>query len=187
MEAASLGAASMLVSAAMATEKAIFGAGCFWGVEARFAALPGVLDTAAGYAGGHAEAPTYDQVCSGRTGHAEVVEVTYNPVKISYSDLLDAFFAMHNPAQPYRAAVGLRVRSARSDPEDTRDAKWDQYRSVIFTHTTVQAREADERVALLSSSGKYPTGVATEVSPAPPFWRAEERHQQYFAKRNIQA
>ena len=154
-------------------EKATFGAGCFWGVEARFAALPGVIDTAAGYAGGSAEQPTYEQVCSGRTGHAEVVEVTYNPAKISYAALLDAFFAMHNPAQPYR-------RPAQDAP------KREQYRSVIFTHSEEQAAEAHARIAALIASGTFPDGIATEVLPAPTFWRAEERHQQYFLKRNIE-
>ena len=158
----------------MPTEKAIFGAGCFWGVEARFAALPGVFDTAAGYAGGDAPNPTYDQVCTGATGHAEVVEVTYNPEKIGYSQLLDAFFAMHNPAQPYLRAIEPGAKSR------------DQYRSVIFTNTPVQANEAQARIAALASSGKYPNGLVTEVFPAPTFWRAEAHHQQYFAKRNVQ-
>ena len=155
----------------MQTETAIFGAGCFWGVEARFAALSGVLDTAVGYAGGEAETPTYDQVCGGSTGHVEVVQVTYSPARITYSQLLDAFFTMHNPAQPY-LKTGANSR--------------DQYRSVIFTSTSEQLREAQERIAALAASGDYPKGLATEVLPAALFWRAEDRHQQYFAKRNIQ-
>lgn len=157
----------------MANEKAIFGAGCFWGVEARFAALPGVLDTVAGYAGGDLANPSYEQVCIGRTGHAEVVEVTYNPAKVLYTELLDAFFAMHNPAQPYRHA-GRPGAPGR-----------EQYRSVIFTGTAEQERAACERVAALNASGKYPNGVATEVLPAATFLPAEEHHQQYFAKRNL--
>jgi peptide-methionine (S)-S-oxide reductase len=158
----------------MTYEKALFGAGCFWGVEARFAALPGVVDTAAGYAGGTTERPSYEQVCSGSSGHAEVVEVTYNPAKISYTELLDAFFAMHNPEQPYR-------RAARQE-----DSPREQYRSVLFTTSEEQAHEATARLAALNASGKYKCGVATEVLPASAFWRAEEKHQQYFAKRNIQ-
>ena len=158
----------------MDNERAIFGAGCFWGVEARFAALLGVLDTVAGYAGGDLANPSYEQVCTGRTGHAEVVEVTYNPAKVLYTELLDAFFAMHNPAQFYRhpGSAGAPAR--------------EQYRSVIFTGTAEQERAACERVASLNASGKYPNGVATEVLPAATFFPAEEHHQQYFAKRNLQ-
>jgi len=158
----------------MPYRKAMFGAGCFWGVEARFAALPGVMDTAAGYAGGDVAHPSYEQVCGGHTGHAEVVEVSYNPAKIRYGELLDAYFRMHNPAQPYLAA-GKPGSSGRQ-----------QYRSVIFAVDEEQEREARERVAELNAAGKYPNGLATEVLPAPAFWRAEERHQQYFQKRNVQ-
>ena len=163
----------------MAVEKATFGAGCFWGVEARFAALPGVLDTAAGYAGGDKPKPTYDQVCEGATGHAEVVEVSINPERISYRALLAAFFAMHNPAQPYRKGASAGTTAG---PQ-----KWNQYRSVLFTHTDEQARAAREYMTALEGSAKYPAGFMTEVLPAPQFWRAEEHHQQYYAKRNITA
>lgn len=154
----------------MKLEKATFGAGCFWGVEARFVELPGVLDTAAGYAGGELERPSYEDVCAGNSGHAEVVEVTFRLDRLTYGQLLDAFFAMHNPTQPYLKA-GTPDRS--------------QYRSLVLTHTPEQQAEAEARIAELNASGKYPGPIATQVMPAGAFWRAEEHHQRYLEKRNL--
>lgn len=162
----------------MNSAKATFGAGCFWAVEARFAALPGVLDTEAGYAGGTLAEPTYQDVCTGRSGHAEAVRVTYNPERISYEQLLDAFFAMHNPTQPY---LGTQPTSA-----GVAACARSQYRSVIFTHTDEQRRAALERIAQLNASGRWAQPVVTQVEPAETFWRAEDYHQRYMERRNLQ-
>lgn len=148
-------------------EKATFGAGCFWGVEARFRALDGVVDAAVGYMGGDVERPTYEQVCTDQTGHAEVVEVQFDPATIDYETLVREFFALHDPTQVNRQG-----------PDVGR-----QYRSVVFIHNDEQ-RETAERVrAELNSSGRYSRPIATEVEPAATFWRAEEYHQQYLAKK----
>lgn len=155
----------------MATEKATFGAGCFWGVEARFSELTGVLDTATGYEGGTTEYPSYKDVCTDRTGHAEVVEVSFNPARISYDNLLDAFFSLHDPTEVNRQGPDLGT----------------QYRSVIFAHTEAQRAEAQEKIAELNASGVFRRPVATEVEPAGVFWRAEEYHQRYLEKRNMVA
>ena len=153
----------------MAIEKATFGAGCFWGVEARFAEMPGVLDTAVGYEGGDLEHPTYKEVCTDRTGHAEVVEVTFDPSRISYDTLLDAFFAMHDPTQVNRQG-----------PD------WgSQYRTVIFTHSEEQAKLAEARIAELNATGAYRKPIATRIEPANTFWKAEEYHQRYLEKRGM--
>ncbi len=153
----------------MAIEKATFGAGCFWGVEARFAEMPGVLDTAAGYEGGDLEHPTYKEVCTDRTGHAEVVDVTFDPSRISFDTLLDAFFAMHDPTQVNRQG-----------PD------WgSQYRSVIFTRNEEQMRRAQAKIAELNASGAYRQQIATKVEPATVFWKAEEYHQRYLEKRGM--
>lgn len=152
----------------MSNEKATFGAGCFWGVEEHFSKLHGVLETAVGYAGGSKAEPTYEDVCRGNTGHAESVEISYDPAQISYRELLEEFFAIHNPTQPY-----LEAGSSRRS----------QYRSVIFTHDAEQEREAREMIADLNASGKYSQPIRTEVEPAGTFWRAEEKHQRYIAKR----
>jgi peptide-methionine (S)-S-oxide reductase len=153
----------------VAIEKATFGAGCFWGVEARFAAMPGVLDTAAGYEGGDLEHPTYKEVCTDRTGHAEVVDVTFDPSRLSYDTLLDAFFSMHDPTQVNRQG-----------PD------WgSQYRSVIFTHSDEQANVAKGKIAELNASGAYRQPIATKVEPASTFWKAEEYHQRYLEKRGM--
>jgi peptide-methionine (S)-S-oxide reductase len=145
----------------VATEKATFGAGCFWGVEARFSEMPGVLDTAVGYEGGSLEHPTYKEVCTDRTGHAEVVQVLFDPSRISYESLLDAFFALHDPTQVNRQG-----------PD------WgSQYRTVIFTHSVDQARDARAKIDELNASGAYRTPIATQVVPAETFWKAEEYHQ----------
>jgi methionine-S-sulfoxide reductase len=146
---------------------ATFGAGCFWGVEAAFRRLDGVTQTAVGYAGGTVEHPTYEQVCSHRTGHAEVVEVTYDPERIEYERLLDAFFAEHDPTRRSRL----------------RPAIGDQYRSVIFVHDEAQRAAAEaSRDRLEQGSGRQ---VTTAIEEAPTFWPAEDYHQQYLEKRGL--
>lgn len=153
----------------MAIEKATFGAGCFWGVEARFAEMPGVIDTAVGYEGGDLEHPTYKEVCTDRTGHAEVVEVTFDPSRLPYDTLLDAFFALHDPTQ-----------LNRQGPD------WgSQYRSVIFTHSGEQTQQARAKIDELNASGAYRKQIVTRVEPAATFWRAEEYHQRYLEKRGM--
>jgi len=150
-------------------EKATFGAGCFWGVEARFSELSGVLDTAVGYAGGNLEHPTYKEVCTDRTGHAEVVQVTFDPARISYESLLDTFFVLHDPTQINRQGPDFGS----------------QYRTVIFAHSDEQYRQAREKIAELSASGAYRRPIATQVHPAATFWKAEEYHQRYLEKRGM--
>ncbi|HSN89018.1 MAG TPA: peptide-methionine (S)-S-oxide reductase MsrA [Thermoanaerobaculia bacterium] len=148
-------------------EKATFGAGCFWGVEAAFRRLEGVTSTAVGYAGGTVSNPTYQQVCSDRTGHAEVVQVEYDPERVTYEDLLKVFWEEHDPTQLNRQ--GPDVGS--------------QYRSVIFIHTPEQEAVAKASKESLEASGKHRRPIATTIEPAPEFWRAEEYHQQYLEKR----
>lgn len=148
----------------MKTETATFAAGCFWGVEAAFRQIPGVIDAVSGYTGGHTDRPTYRDVCSDTTGHAEAVEVTYDPDRVSYDTLLDAFWKMHDPTQ--RNRQGPDVGS--------------QYRSAIFTHSDDQARLATASRDRLT--GVLPKPVATEIAPAQTFWRAEDYHQRYFER-----
>ena len=155
----------------MAIEKATFGAGCFWGVETRFGELTGVIDTAVGYEGGALEHPTYKEVCTDRTGHAEVVQVTFDNSRISYETLLDTFFAMHDPTQLNRQGPDFGS----------------QYRSVIFTHSDEQAAQARSRIAELSASGTYRQPIVTQVLPSMTFWKAEEYHQKYLEKRGMVA
>ena len=143
-------------------ERAIFGAGCFWGVEAAFAAVDGVTATAAGYAGGTLEHPTYEDVCSHGTGHAEVVEVTYDPERVSFDELLEVFWAEHNPTR-----------------------RGDQYRSVVFVESEAQLEAARRSRDALQASGRYDDEIVTQIEPAPAFWRAEERHQEYVAKHRV--
>ncbi len=150
----------------MPTEQAMFAAGCFWGVEAAFRLVPGVATTAVGYAGGHAEDPTYEEVCSGRTHHAEVVHLEYDPKQVSYSALLDVFWTIHDPTQVNRQ--GPDVGS--------------QYRSAIFFYTPEQEKAARESKQELETSHKLARPIATEITSAPTFWRAEEYHQRYFEK-----
>lgn len=147
-------------------EKATFGAGCFWGVESFFREVPGVSDAVSGYAGGHIANPNYRQVCSGATNHAEVVEVTFDPAKVSYEKLVDLFFKMHDPTQLNRQGPDHGT----------------QYRTVIFTHSPEQARVAKAKIAELSASGRFRRPIVTTVEDAQPFWRAEEYHQRYFEK-----
>ncbi len=153
----------------MATEKATFGAGCFWGVEARFAEMNGVLDTAVGYEGGALDHPTYKEVCTDRTGHAEVVQVTFDPSRVSYENLLDIFFALHDPTQLNRQGPDWGT----------------QYRSVIFTETDAQVPQANAKIAELNASGTFRKPVVTQVVPAQTFWKAEEYHQKYLEKRGM--
>ena len=147
-------------------EKAMFGAGCFWGVEDFFLQVPGVSDAVSGYAGGTTDDPTYRQVCGGDTYHAEVVEVTFDPARVSYGTLVDLFFRMHNP-----------TTKDRQGPDHGT-----QYRSVIFTHGPEQSRIAAEKKAAVDASAKWKTPVVTQIEPAPTFWKAEESHQRYFQK-----
>jgi peptide-methionine (S)-S-oxide reductase len=147
--------------------KATFGAGCFWGVEEAFRQVPGVTNTAVGYAGGATERPTYEAVCSDTTGHAEVVEVEYDPARVSYEQLLDVFWANHDPTQLNRQGPDVGT----------------QYRSAIFYHTPEQQAAAEAAKAALAATGRFRRPVVTEVTPAGPFWRAEEYHQRYLQKR----
>lgn len=147
-------------------EKALFGAGCFWGVEDFFLQVPGVHEAVSGYAGGTLDNPGYRQVCSGATGHAEVVEVTFDPARVSYARLVDLFFLMHDPTQWNRQ--GPDVGS--------------QYRSVIFTHGPAQAETARLRLEAASASGRWKKPIVTRIEPAPAFWRAEEYHQRYIRR-----
>ena len=146
-------------------QKATFGAGCFWGVEAAFRQLEGVTATAAGYEGGHLENPSYQDVCSHTTGHAEVVEVTYDPDRISYEELLDVFWGKHNPTQLNRQGRDIG----------------DQYRSAIFVHDEEQ-RAAAER-SKQNEQAAYRKPIVTQIEPAPTFYEAEDYHQQYLEKR----
>jgi len=147
-------------------KKATFAAGCFWGMEKVFSKVEGVVSTAAGYAGGAAPGPTYEQVCAGRTGHAEAVEVTYDPSRVSYEELLITFWEWHDPTTLNRQ--GPDVGS--------------QYRSVIFTHGQEQAEAARRSKQLLEEADLYKTPIVTEIVPAQQFWRAEEYHQKYLQK-----
>ena len=151
----------------MVSEKATFGAGCFWGVEEAFRRLPGVLDTAVGFMGGTLADPTYADVCTGRTGHAEVVEVTCDPAHASYRDLLDLFWSIHDPTTPNRQGPDIGT----------------QYRSVIFYHTPEQEAAALASKQDMERSGRFRQPIITAIEPAGTFWRAEEYHQQYLAKR----
>ena len=151
------------------TEKATFGAGCFWGVEATFRQVPVVVATAVGYLGGTFPNPTYRDVCSGRTGHAEVVEVTYDPARVSYDTLLNVFWDKHDPTQRNRQGPDVGA----------------QYRSAIFTHTPAQEATARASLAAREQSGRYHRPIVTEITPASAFYRAEEYHQQYLEKRGL--
>jgi peptide-methionine (S)-S-oxide reductase len=150
-------------------EEATFGAGCFWGVEAAFRQLDGVLTTSVGYLGGDFENPTYQHVCSGQTGHAEVVRIEYDSDRISYHDLLDLFWKVHDPTTLNRQGPDIG----------------DQYRSAIFFHTPEQQTAAEASKAQLEASNQYPNSVVTEIIPVSEFYMAEDYHQQYFEKRGI--
>ena len=148
-------------------EKATFGAGCFWGVEEAFRRIDGVTGTAVGYLGGTFENPTYEDVCTGRTGHAEVVQVEYDPSRVSYEQLLDVFWESHDPTTLNRQGPDIGT----------------QYRSAIFFHDEEQEAAATASKERLDASGQFRRPIVTEITPATPFYRAEEYHQQYLAKR----
>ena len=150
-------------------EKATFGAGCFWGVESFFREVPGVIDAACGYGGGSAGEPSYRQVCSGTTGHAEVVQVTFDTAKVSYDRLLDVFFANHDPTMLNRQGPDVGT----------------QYRSVVFAHTPEQEAKARAKKSALETSGRFRRPVVTAIEPFRNFHRAEEYHQRYFEKNGL--
>lgn len=147
-------------------KKATFGAGCFWGVELAFRGVEGVSDVAVGYSGGHLASPTYHDVCTGRTGHAEVVEVDYDPEKVSYRKLLEVFWSIHDPTTPNRQGPDIGT----------------QYRSAIFTHNAEQEAEALASKDSEQASGRFRLPIVTEITPASTFHRAEEYHQRYLEK-----
>ena len=150
-------------------EKATFGAGCFWGVEAAFRQVKGVAQTAVGFMGGHTDNPSYEDVCTGATGHAEVVQVQYDPAEVSYEQLLQVFWDNHDPTHLDRQGPDVGT----------------QYRSVIFFHTPEQEAAARSSKEQQKAPGRFPRPIVTATEPAAPFWKAEEHHQQYFEKRGI--
>ncbi len=149
--------------------KATFGAGCFWGVEATFRKLAGVRSAVVGYSGGSFENPTYEDVCSGKTGHAEVVQLEYDPPEVSYEDLLDVFWNCHDPTTVNRQGPDIGT----------------QYRSAIFFHDADQESAAITSKQKLQSSGRYPSPIVTEITPAEAFYPAEDYHQRYLEKRGL--
>jgi peptide-methionine (S)-S-oxide reductase len=151
------------------TEKATFAAGCFWGVEAAFRRVPGVLDAAVGYTGGATPNPTYEDVCTDGTGHAEAVEVEFDPARVTYEKLLDVFWENHDPTQKNRQGPDVGT----------------QYRSGIFFHSPEQQSAAEASKARLEASGRLKRPIATEIAPASTFWRAEDYHQRYLEKRGL--
>ena len=150
-------------------EKATFGAGCFWGVEAAFRQVKGVKSTAVGYMGGKLKDPNYQDVCTDRTGHAEVVQVEFDPAEVSYQDLLRVFWDNHDPTTLNRQGPDVGT----------------QYRSVIFFHTPEQEATAQASKETEGKSGRYKRPIVTQIVAAPEFWRAEEYHQQYLEKRGL--
>jgi len=150
-------------------EKATFGAGCFWGVEETFRKIDGVTSATVGYAGGRTENPTYEDVCSHETGHAEVVEIEFDPAKVSYRQLLEVFWSNHNPTTLNRQGPDVG----------------DQYRSVIFHHSPEQRAAAEASKEELEKSGRFRRPIVTQIEPAPKFYRAEEYHQRYLEKRGL--
>ena len=153
----------------MKTEKATFAAGCFWGVESMFLELPGVISTAVGYTGGNTKNPTYEQVCSDDTNHAEAVQIEFDPSKIKYEQLLTIFWDNHNPTTLNRQGFDVGT----------------QYRSVIFYHNEEQKKKAIESKEKLEKSGKYKSKIVTQIVPAAEFYKAEEYHQKYYQKKGI--
>jgi peptide methionine sulfoxide reductase msrA/msrB len=151
------------------THVATFAAGCFWGVEETFRTLPGVLATEVGYTGGSTTNPTYREVCTDQTGHAEAIRITFDPAHISYDMLLDAFWRLHDPTQVNRQGPDIGT----------------QYRSAIFYHTPAQRQSAEASMQRLANSGAYHKPIATQLLPAGPFYRAEEYHQRYLQKRGL--
>ncbi len=153
----------------MNTELADFGAGCFWGVEAAFRRVPGVLDVAAGYEGGSTRNPTYHDVCTDETGHAEVVQVRFDPARVTYAQLLEVFFEGHDPTTIDRQGPDIGK----------------QYRSVVFYHSQSQREQAEAEILRRNNSGQYVGPIVTAVEPADTFYRAEEYHQRYFEKKGV--
>jgi peptide-methionine (S)-S-oxide reductase len=147
-------------------EKATFAAGCFWGIEDAFRQVKGVAEAAAGYTGGTLKDPTYEDVCSGATGHAESVEVQFDPAQVSYDDLLSVFWKIHDPTTPNRQGPDIGS----------------QYRSAIFVHGPEQEAAAQASKKAQEASGRYRRPIVTQIVPAPRFWRAEEYHQRYNEK-----
>lgn len=147
-------------------ERATFAAGCFWGVQAVFQQVPGVMDTTVGYTGGRHENPTYEDVCSGLTGHAEAVEVVYDPSRLTYEQLLDVFWQCHDPTQLNRQGPDIGS----------------QYRSAIFHHNAEQEQAAQASKERMEASGRYNRPIVTELTPAGKFYKAEDYHQRYFEK-----
>jgi len=156
---------------AVILQKATFAAGCFWGVEETLRQVRGVVDTAVGYTGGASSQPTYEQVCSGRTGHAEAVEVTYDPTQVAYEALLKVFWENHDPTTLNRQGPDVG----------------EQYRSAIYVHSPEQEAAANASKASLEASGRSRRPIVTQIVPASTFWRAEEYHQQYLAKQGIRS
>lgn len=156
-------------SVAKSSQTASFAVGCFWGVEEIFRAVKGVTYTAVGYMGGTTERPTYEQVCTGETGHAETVQVTYDPSEVVYEKLLKIFWENHDPTQVNRQGP------------DTGP----QYRSIIFYHTPEQKAAAEKSMTELEASGKFVKPIATVIVPAATFWRAEEYHQRYLENKGL--
>ncbi len=152
-------------------EKATFASGCFWGVEDTFRNTNGVISAVSGYSGGHTKDPTYEQVCSGTTGHAESVELTFDPDKVSYQGLLQVFWDNHNPTTKNRQGPDIGS----------------QYRSIIFYHNQQQQKAAEQSKEKLEQSGKYHDPIVTEIVPTGPFYRAEEYHQRYYEKHGVSA
>ena len=150
-------------------EKATFGAGCFWGVEAAFRKIDGVTATSVGYTGGSLDSPTYEDVCTGRTGHAEVVEVEYDPSRVSYDELLAVFWDIHDPTTLNRQGPDVGT----------------QYRSVLFFHIAEQEAAANKSKEKIQSSGRFTRDIVTEITPASQYYKAEDYHQQYLEKRGL--
>jgi peptide-methionine (S)-S-oxide reductase len=151
------------------TELATFGAGCFWGVEATFRQIPGVLDAISGYEGGTTEKPSYRDVCTGRTGHAEVVQVRFDPARVTYERLLETFWNVHDPTTSNRQGPDVGT----------------QYRSVIFYHSPEQREKAEAGLRREDATGKRARPIVTQIVPAQPFYAAEDYHQRYFEKNGI--
>ncbi len=148
----------------MTKEKATFAAGCFWGIEHHFRQIPGVISAVSGYTGGHKNNPTYKEVCTGTTGHAEAVEITFHPQQLSYTDLLRKFWDLHDPTQVNRQGPDVGT----------------QYRTAIFTHSDEQIEQA--KASLIAEQESYSSPIATQIVPAETFWDAEEYHQKYIEK-----
>ncbi len=152
-------------------ELATFGAGCFWGVEARFRELDGVLEATSGYMGGQSQQPSYEAICTGVTGHAEVVQIQFDAEKVNYETLLSLFFKMHNPTTMNRQGPDIGS----------------QYRSVVFFHSDEQEKAARQFIDEIDQSGRWQQAVVTQVDAAMPFWPAEEYHQRYLEKHGFGA